>query len=188
MYSDRELFAFLPSKRKQILAAAIGRRLEEIQRLFSLDLPAFLEDGRFTEAEFFSNNTGSVQMCFENGLTHVLDVWGEQLSIVVLSDSLQSHDSASLYRLTEIESAPATLTRCIGQICQDVRIWTLQEEFESSEAKEAAVSYVLENGEELFYCIYLHEDLDSDFLLPGSNVPRDKVAGCISLAGDTPII
>ena len=34
----------------------------------------------------------------------------------------------------------------------------------------------------LFYCIYLHEDLDSDYLLLGQDVPRDKVATCFSVA------
>jgi hypothetical protein len=63
-----------------------------------------------------------------------------------------------------------------------VRIWKLQEEFESDEAKEAAVSYVFDNELELFYCIYLHGDLDADYLLLGNEVPREKVKTCISLA------
>jgi hypothetical protein len=62
-----------------------------------------------------------------------------------------------------------------------VRIWTLKEDFESLEAKQVAVSYVFDESE-LFYCIYLVDDFDSDYLLLGQDVPRGKIASCFSIA------
>jgi hypothetical protein len=46
------------------------------------------------------------------------------------------------------------------------------------------VSYVFEDDLELFYCMYLHGDGDTDYLLLGSDVPRERVKKCISLAAE----
>jgi hypothetical protein len=181
VYSDAELFQLLPSRRKDWLAAAIGCRLVEVERLFLLDLPTFLEEERFTAEDFFPLNSGPVQLSFERGLTHTLGVWPSQLSIVVLPDTLSGSRDETLYRLSESAATPPALKSCLGLVCQDVRIWALQEEFESEEAKEVAVSYLLSGDVELFYCIYLHGDLDSDYLLLGSDVPRERVKSRVSL-------
>lgn len=131
---------------------------------------------------FFSCNTGAIQLYFEDRLIHTLSVYGEQLSIVLLPEIIASDGFAQSYRLSKMEQmAPELLKECLGNVCQDVRIWMLREEFESVEAKEAAVSYLLSNGQELFYCIYLHDDLDSDYLLLEQNIHREKVASCFSL-------
>jgi hypothetical protein len=182
MLTDTELLTLLPSKQKDLLAKSIGCRLIEIERFFGSDVPSFLAGGHFTEADYFSYNSGAVQLNFESNLTYGLDVYGEELSIVVLPMNLSSNGFAKLYRLSEFTAAPPTLKNCIGKTCHDVRIWELQEEFESEEAKEVAVSYLLDNGSELFYCIYLLDDFDSDYLLLGQDVPRDKVASCFSIA------
>ena len=182
MFTDDELLDLLPSKRKNVLAAAIGHRLLEVERFFELDLLSFLRNRCFTQADYFSYNSGATQFRFEGGLIHPYAVYGEQLSIVMLSERLSSDDFTTRVQLSKLKSVPFTLKRCLGRICQDVRIWTLQEEFESQEAKEVALSYLLSGGIELFYCIYLHEDLDSDYLLLGQDVPREKVATCFSLA------
>lgn len=181
MLDDADLFQFLPSHWIEFLAAAIGRDLVEVERLFLLDQAKFLENKYFTETDFFAYNSGPIQFWFDNNLVHVLDVWGEQLSIVILPDVLHSDEETILYKLTEDRNAPADLRSCLGRNCQDVRIWTLQENFHSEEAKEVAVSYLLSGGVELFYCIYLHEDLDSDYLLLGQNVSRERVATCFSV-------
>lgn len=182
MYSDLELLTFLPSKQKEILAKAIGKQLVEVERFFAMDLSSFLKYTSFKKTDFFSYNTGAVQLYFEDRLTHALSVYGEQLSIVLLPEIIASDGFAQSYRLSKMEQmAPELLKECLGKVCQDVRIWTLREEFESVEAKEAAVSYLLSNGQELFYCIYLHDDLDSDYLLLEQNIHREKVASCFSL-------
>lgn len=178
---DQDLVQFLPSRRVEVLAGAIGRDLVEVERLFLLDKARFIEDKRFTEADFFTYNCGPSQFQFDHDLVHVFDIWGEQLSIVELPDTLQSDQEAVLYKLTQDQQAPQDLRNCLGRTCQDVRIWTLQENFQSEEAKQVAVSYILSGEIELFYCIYLHGDLDSDYLLLGQHVPREKVATCYSI-------
>ncbi|AFZ25574.1 hypothetical protein Cylst_3424 [Cylindrospermum stagnale PCC 7417] len=182
MLTDDELFNMLLSKQKDILNQSIGRRLIEVDRFFGSDLPSFLEGGYFTETEFFSHNPGAIQLHFEGNLTYGLDVYGEQLSIFVLPGTLSSDEFTKLYRLSETSAASPTLKNCLGKTCHDVRIWTLQEDFESEEAKEVAVSYLLNGESEMFYCIYLLEDCDSDYLLLGQDVPRDRVASCFSIA------
>jgi hypothetical protein len=184
--TDAELFERLPSRQQGLLARAIGCRLLEVERLFLLDPPSFLEDERFRAEDFFVRNSGPIQFHFEGSLTHVFAVWGEQLSIVVMPEPLSDGPYDRLYRLSETASAPPALRACLGQVCLDVRIWTLQEDFESAEAKEAAVSYLFEGGRELFYCIYLHGESDNDYLLSGEDVTRDRVAQGFSLArGET---
>lgn len=182
MISDDYLFSYLPSNQQDFLAQAIGRHLIEIERYFTLDPSSFLEDKRFIETDYFIHNSGPIQFRFEDDLMHVLDIWGEQLSVIVMHEPLNSDEFGTLYRLTEFELVSPDLKTCLGRRCQDVRIWTLQEDFESEEAKEVAVSYTFAPDLELFYCIYLHDDLDSDYLLLGQDVPREKVATCLSLA------
>lgn len=182
MLTDTELLALLPSKQKDFLAKCIGRRLVEIDRFFGIDLPSFLEGGHFTEAEYFSYNSGAVQFHFEDNLTYLLDVYGEELSIVVLPSSSEGNEFTKIYKLSKLPLVPSLLKDCIGKICRDVRIWILQEDFESLEAKQVAVSYLFDDESELFYCIYLVDDFDSDYLLLGQDVPRDKIASCFSIA------
>jgi hypothetical protein len=183
MYSDNELLKFLMSQQKDVFAKAINRQLIEIERFFGLDITSFLAYTNSTEAEFFSHNSGAVQLWFEDKLNHPLAVYGEQLSIVLLPEILSETEFDKCYKLSEINGlASKELINCLGKVCKDVRIWTLWEDFESEEAKEVAVSYLLSNGQELFYCIYLHEDLDSDYLLVDFAVPQEKVASCFSLA------
>lgn len=180
--NDAELFQLLPSRQTDVLGAAIGRTLLDVERLFLLDPQAFLQEARFTATDFFARNSGPVELHFEGGLNHALGVWPSQLSIVVLPDPLCSSEDDKLYRLSESANASPELKSCLGRTCQDVRIWILQEEFESEEAKEVAVSYVFDGDLELFYCIYLHDDLDSDYLLLGADVARERVKTYISLA------
>jgi len=182
MLTDTELLALLPSKQRDFLAKSIGRRLIEVERFFGSDVPSFLEGGYFSEADYFSYNSGAVHLHFEGNLTYGLDVYGSELSIVVFPGTLSSDGFMKLYQLSEITAASRSLKDCLGRICQDVRIWTLQEDFESEEAKEVALSFLLAGERELFYCIYLLDDCDSGYLLLGQDVPREKVASCFSIA------
>lgn len=182
MLTDAELFAFLPSNQQARLASAIGRRLVEVERLFTLDVAAFISYTRFAAGEYFARNSGPTQFRFEGGETHPLAVWGEQLSIIVLPEPLTTDGDATLYKLTEIAPPPHRLRACLGRVCNDVRIWTLREDFASEEAKQVAVSYLFSGGDELFYATYLHGDLSADYVLPGEDVPRESVAACFSIA------
>ncbi|MBA3923607.1 MAG: hypothetical protein H0X31_18690 [Nostocaceae cyanobacterium] len=123
-----------------------------------------------------------MQLHFAEDLIHVLDVWGEQLWVMVITEPLHGDADATLYQLSQTETVHPSLKACLGKTCQDVRIWRLKEEIVSEEAKQVAISYVFANALELFYCIYLHDNLDSDYLLLAENVPRDRVESCFSIA------
>jgi hypothetical protein len=183
MYSDEDLLSFIPSKQKSILNQAIGLRLIDIERFFCADVSSFLKYTSFTEEDYFSHNSGTVQFVFEDSLNHSFAVYGEQLSIVLLPEVLTATEFDPCYKLSEISpSLSKDLSNYLGQVCSDVRIWKLLEDFESEEAKEVAVSYLFSNNDELFYCIYLHEDLSSDYLIPRQNIDFNKVASCFSIA------
>ena len=185
MYTDQELLAFLPSKRKNILAKAIGKKLIEIERFFEQDLESFLINEELPAINFFSLNVGLTKLIFESNLFHNFSIYGGQLSIILLPErdfDKKPYFDGEWYQLSQAKYlSTQDLRNCLEQTCIDVRLWTLQEDFESEEAKEVAVSYLLANGSELFYCIYLHEDLDSDYLLLKPDVDLTKVASCFSL-------
>lgn len=186
MHTDTELLSFLPSKQKTTLAKAIGKELTEIERFFEQDIKSFLKYSELAPTDFFSFNVGITKLSFESNLTHNFSIYSGQLSLVLLPEqdfTQEAYFDGKWYQLSQAEylSSP-DLRNCLGQICRDVRLWTLQEDFESEEAKEVAVSYLLDNGSELFYCIYLHEDLDSDYLLLKPEVDLTKAASCFSLA------
>ena len=185
MYTDQELLAFLPSKRKNILAKTIGKKLIEIERFFEQDLESFLTNEKLPAINFFSLNVGLTKLIFESNLFHNFSIYGGQLSIILLPEQdfdKKPYFDGEWYQLSHAEYlSTQDLRNCLEQTCIDVRLWTLQEDFESQEAKEVAVSYLLANGSELFYCIYLHEDLDSDYLLLKPDVDLTKAASCFSL-------
>jgi hypothetical protein len=166
---------------------AIGRRLVEVERLFLRTPEQFAQDGDFSPTEYFSRNSGPTQFHFDGGVTQVLDVWGEQLSLVVLPEPLResefwSQEGERLYQLSSMDPPPPGLPSCLGKTCSDVRILTLNDPGDWEEAREAGVSYVLRPDLELIYCIYLHGDMDSDYLMLRSDLPRDLVARCYSIA------
>lgn len=187
MYDDTEFLNFLPTNQKDLLCESIGRTLLEVERFFQMDISSFLKYTSFKKNHFFERNSGCTQFRFEGGINHSFGAYEEQLSVVLLPDPILEDDLIERYSLstTTDELVSSQLKSCLGKICQDVRIWTLQEDFESEEAKEAAVSYFFQDNLELFYCIYLHEDLDSDYLLFAPEIKRERVATCFSLvAGD----
>ena len=171
--------------RNAILVKVIDKKLIEIERFFEQDLENFITNEKLPAVNFFSLNVGLTKLIFESNLSHNFSIYGGQLSIILLPErdfDQKPYFDGQWYQLSQAKylSTP-DLSNCLGQTCRDVRLWTLQEDFESDEAKEVAVSYLLANGNELFYCIYLHEDLDSDYLLLKPDVDLTKAASCFSL-------
>ncbi|MBE9044041.1 hypothetical protein IQ255_06425 [Pleurocapsales cyanobacterium LEGE 10410] len=185
MYTDKKLLSFLPSKHKNILAKIINKKLIEIVRFFEEDLENFLIHEKLPAVNFFSLNVGLTKLVFESDLSYNFSIYGEQLSIILLPEQdleEEFYSDGQWYQLSQAKClSTSDLRNCLEQTCIDVRIWTLKEDFESGEAKEVAVSYLLANGSEIFYCIYLHEDLDADYLLLKPDVDLTKAASCFSL-------
>ena len=183
MSGDEDLRALLPSRNRARLAQAIGRQLVDIERIFSLDLESFVAGGRRNPADFFRRNSGPTRFVFDGGLGLAFADWGEQLSVILLPDRFERDIGQQLYRLSE---SPDPLRRILDRTCRDVRIWTYAEDFDADEAMECAVSFVLDGPEGVFYCTWLHGDMDADYVLPADEVPLDRAASCLSvLTGET---
>jgi hypothetical protein len=183
MSGDDDLFSLLPSRSRARIAQAIGRRLVDVERIFSLDLDTFVDGGRRAPADFFRRNSGATRFVFDGGLGLAFSEWGEQLSVVLLPSSFEPDIGQQLSRL---EESPDPLRRVLGRTCRDVRVWTYAEDFEADEAMECAVSFVLEGPEEVFYCTWLHGDMDADYVLPAEEVPLDRAASWMSVStGET---
>jgi hypothetical protein len=186
-WTDEDLSIRLPSKRLDELGRAIGRTLVDVRRLFGLDIKTFLEaTPGAEEIDYFGSNSGPTELVFDGGVTQTLALWDEQLSVVLLDQPLKPSSRRSVVSLVDTPFVRPRLKSCIGRRCSDVRIWTFLEDIESEEAKQAAVSYLLD-GEELFYGFYIHGNADEDSLMFADEIQPDLVASCFSLAEGRPI-
>jgi hypothetical protein len=174
--TDDPLAARLPLRRKELLRAAIGTTLLDIERWFSTTVADFVARGG-DETSYFARCSGATQLTFSSGLVHALSVWPSELSIVVDEAPFGEDPYSDRHRLSQTRAAPVWLRDCLGSTVRDVRVYVYRDDVPSNEARQAAVSYVLDASIELFYCTYLHGHMDSDELLRGEDVPRDQVAG-----------
>jgi hypothetical protein len=179
--SRSPLAAMLPLNRIDRLAQAIGRTLVDVERHLPTRLEDFLARGG-DESSYFSLASGATEMIFSDGLVHTLSSWPSQLSLLVSDQPRAADPDAPGCRLSATAAAPAWLKACLGRRVRDVCVYVYQDDVDSDEARQAAVSYVLDSGTELFYGTYFHGNLDADELLEGAAVPRDHVAERISIA------
>jgi hypothetical protein len=182
---EDDFYELLLSNNVDVLRLAIGKVLLEVERFIETDLSTFLKSSWFDEADFFSRSSGGVQFYFEDNLVHTLSVWGEQLSLVLLPNPLTNSMFGTLHRLSTANQGLNKMRVCLNQTCQDIRIWKLHDDIDSQEAKEVAISYLLSNAIEIFYCIYLHQDLSTDYLLLETEVDKTKVESCYSIKLNT---
>src|SRR4051812_3703622 len=125
MLGEQNLWSFLPSRQIRLLDQAIGRTINEIARLPGLTRERFLLRGQFDATQYFSRNPGPVQVDFKGDLSLHMDVWGEQLSIIVMPGPLETDLGHKPVLLSQTTHASFELRSCLGQVCRDVRIWTL---------------------------------------------------------------
>ncbi|WP_437942616.1 hypothetical protein [Sorangium sp. So ce341] len=184
MIDEADLPALLPSRNLGRLAQALGRRLLEIERIFTLSPESFADGGLRDVRTYFRRCSGPTRFLFEGGVEHAYGEWGSQLSVVLLPEPPEPDEDQRAWRLG---GAGDPLSACLGGACADVRIWILDDGLATDEAKECSISYLLEGGAEVFYCTWLHGDLDTDYLLPGDEVPRERVARCLSVARGGPV-
>lgn len=169
----------LPLNRALLLGRAIGRSLVDVERHLAVDPEQFSKRGGRPD-DWFAVASGPTQLMFGPELVHPLAVWPSALSIVVYGEPLLDDPYAPRYRLSATK-APAWLWACAGQTVTDVRVHMYRDEAPALEPCQAAVSYCLSSGVEVFYCIYLHGRMDSDELMPGDAVPRDRIARSVSV-------
>lgn len=185
MSEHDDLFTYLPSHNLDRLAAAVGQRLRDVVRVFTA---APFADDRFDARDEFRYRSGPTTFRFD-GVAHDLSGWGSQLSVVLLptiadADRVTDDDEHRVVRLGASGDAMAQL---VGLRCEDVRIWTYDDGDDLDRACECAVSYLLHGGGEVAYCTWLHGDMDTDYVLPGHLVWRDRARACWSVARSAPL-
>lgn len=180
---DPALGASLLLERTGLLRRAVGQQLTEIERLLVVTPQRFTENGG-ERSEYFAAASGPTQFTFGDGLVHAFYVWPSQLSLIVETDPLADDEYAERHRLSQTDAAPEWLRHCLGQRVRAVQVYVYRDDVPSDEARQAAVSYALDSGQQLFYGMYLHGRLDSDELLPGESVPRDRVERTVALERD----
>lgn len=177
----------LPSRNVDRLAAAIGRRLRDVARVFVRSSTPFGANGAFDARDEFRYNSGQTLFDFD-GLVHTFGAWSSQLSLALISDAdrdlVVTDPGCRVMRLTESSDA---LVQLLGLPCADVRIWTYDDGADSDRACECAISYCLGGGAELVYGTYLHGAGDDDYLLPGHRIWRDRARACWSVARGAPL-
>jgi hypothetical protein len=185
-YDLDNLHQYIPSLNKDSLRQAIGRKLVEIKRSFGIELEKevswFLERNS-NKNLFYSHWIGGTQFCFEGGVFHAWAGYTDEYSVIFLPQQLSDSWCQSLYNLSDNADISRVSERdCLGATCKDVRIWKFKDDLDpGSLAMEAGVSYLLSNGQELFYCTYLHGDSDCDHLVLKSEILQSIVESVFSL-------
>jgi hypothetical protein len=189
------------------LKTAIGKRLTEIERFFSMEPKDFwnyhneLSNQKYL---YFSLNPGATQFWFDNTSHYAFRYYSANAPII-LFPGIYPKDVLSKYKLSQIdeELASSKLKNCLGEYCKDVRIWNfsetereiriekaegywnkdLEKEYQEKEDEVIAsgVSYLLSNGEEIIYCCNFYDDTLSDSLLLIKDIQQKYVHSCFSL-------
>lgn len=180
---DPALTASLLLEQRELLKQAVGQHLDDIERLLVVTPERFTEDGR-ERAEYFAAASGPTQFSFSEGLVHAFYVWPSQLSLIVESEPLADDPFAARHLLSKTDAAPGWLRDCLGQRVRAVGVHLYRDDVPSDEARQAAVSYTLDSGRELFYAIYLHGRLDGDELMRGEDVAADRIRRTVIVGAD----
>jgi hypothetical protein len=178
---------YIPSLNKDSLKKVIGRKLIEIKRSFGNDLQkdlSYFLERNSDKSLFYSHWIGGTQFCFEGGVFHAWVGYTEEYSVILLPQQLPDSWCRSLYSLSDSSDISRISERsCLGATCEDVRIWKFKDNLDpGSLAMEAGISYLLSNGQELFYCTHLHSDAnDDDYLILKSEIQESTVESGFSL-------
>lgn len=120
------------SNQKDFLMAAVGQKLLEVERFFVTSPSNFLEDCKQLNkkcdgSDYFSLNLGATQFWFEENLNQTFRFYSGGAPIIRFSGVYPDIDDRK-YQLSKTDRlASSRLKNCLGQVCEDVRIWTYSE-------------------------------------------------------------
>jgi hypothetical protein len=180
MSAAPELSGWLPLRQQQTLRRALGHKIVEIERWLATHVDDFVSRGG-KRSLYFSRASGPVSVFFEGGVAHGLSSWPSQLSVLVEPSAIDHHPYSERHRLSTTDAAEPWLRGCLGRTVRNVRIWIFRDDVPSNEARQAGVSYVLDSGLELVYCVHLHGRESGDELLTAEDVLPSRVRRSISL-------
>ncbi len=117
------------SNQKDFLHTAIGRKLSEIERFFTLNPEKLWKyyNKPHQEGDYFSLNTGATQFWFEPDLNQTFEFYSAGAPIIRFPEVYPDFDDRK-YQLSQMKHlASQRLKNCLGQVCEDVHIWTYSE-------------------------------------------------------------
>jgi hypothetical protein len=194
------------SKQKLFLRTAIGKKLTEIERFFSIqpeDFWGYHNELSSQKFNYFYLNPGATQFWFDDSCNYTFQYYSANAPIIRFPE-IYPKDIYSVYKLSQTEElASPKLKNCLGELCEDVRIWSFSEtereiriekaegywnsdsekEYQEKEIEitESGISFLLSNGEEIIYCCNFYDDTLSDSLLFVEDINKDYVFSCFSL-------
>jgi hypothetical protein len=163
----------LPTESIGVLGAAVGRPLLDVERMTATTLADYVEIGG-REGYYFVAVSGPVQLTFGGGAVHALYAAPSRFSVLVDDAPLADHWLMDRHHVAEVP-APTWLRAVVGRIVRDVRIYFYKDGVDSDEPRQAAVSYVFDDDEELIYCIYLHGRMSGDELVRAADLLPDTI-------------
>ncbi|HAG81074.1 MAG TPA: hypothetical protein DCL61_07845 [Cyanobacteria bacterium UBA12227] len=118
------------SNQKDFLQTAMDRKLLEIERFFVTPIESFLERGKKEcrqRCDYFCLNLGETQFWFEPHLNQTFRFYSANAPIIRFPEIYDGwYDNK--YQLSQIKNlASERLKKCLGKVCEDVRIWTYSE-------------------------------------------------------------
>lgn len=183
MTDDNPPTSRLPYNQLPLLRSVIGHRLLDVERSLT-PLAAHLEYGE-DSAEYLSAASGPTELTFSGNLRHTLISWPSQLSVYISSERLPDDEYAERHLLSQSrELAPSWLSATLGAMVLSIRVYEFIDDIDSSEARQAAIGYLLDTKLELMYCTQLHGRMTADELVRRSDLPAQLPARWIGLDAD----
>jgi hypothetical protein len=194
------------------LKTAIGKKLTEVERFFSIEPEVFWKyhnELSHQKENYFSLNPGTTQFWFDNAYNYTFQYYSGNAPIIRFP-GIYPKDIYSIYKLSQTEELVLPkLKNCLGEFCEDVRIWNFsetereiriekaegywnnnsEEEYqERNEITESGISYLLSNREEIIYCCNFYDDTLSDSFLLVEDIHKEYVYSCFSVKNNKYII
>jgi hypothetical protein len=148
-YYEKEIEPNKLSNQKKFLKAAIGRKLLEVERFFGFCPEEFLEayqeelNKKCDYSDYFSFNRGTTQFWFEGNFNQTFRFYSSGAPIIRFPGTHPDIDYPKKYQLSKMEHLTSSrLRNCLGQVCQDVRIW----QFSESEQTKRSLQKEKEGG------------------------------------------
>lgn len=170
------------SKQKDFLRMVIGRKILEIERFFVTRPEELLEDckrlnQKFDYGDYFSLNLGATQFWFEGNFNQTFRFYSGGAPIIRFPGVYPDIDDRK-YPLSKMEHlASSRLKNCLGQVCQDVRIWTYSESEETKRCLEKEKAGGWLTGEQLEQDI---KELEEEIQQWGEHITESGISYLLS--------
>jgi hypothetical protein len=171
------------SNQKEFLKAAIGRKLLEVERFFGVSPEQLLEtyqelNEKCDYSDYFSFNLGTTQFWFEGNFNQTFRFYSGGAPIIRFPGVYPDIDYPKKYQLSKMEHLTSSrLRNCLGQVCQDVRIWQFSESEQTKRSFQKQKEAGWLTAEELEQDI---KELEEEIQLRGQEITDSGVSYVLS--------